>query len=248
MLLDISKLKASIKDKVVIDDLNLKVKKGEMHIIMGHNGAGKSSFANVIAGKGDYKILEGEILYNGKKINDLEVDERANLGIFLSFQNPIEIPGVSWKSFLKAAISSKNKAKGDDKDIDAVKFLKTLKEKAKLLNIDEKLLNRSVNQGFSGGEKKKFEILQMMLLDPELIILDEVDSGLDIDAMKLVSSCISSYRNKENGFILITHYTKMLQYLSPDYVHILCNGKIVKSGDINLAHQIELEGYDKLLD
>jgi len=244
MLLEISKLKVNIKNKEIIKSLDLKIKLGEIHVIMGPNGTGKSTLANVIAGKKDYQILEGHIKYKKQEITDMTMDERARLGIFMSFQNPIEIPGVNCSNFLKTAVNAIRKER-NQKEIDALELLKQLRETAKLLNMDEDFLKRSVNQGFSGGEKKKFEILQMLMLQPTLAILDEIDSGLDIDALKTISANINKYSNGKNSIIIITHYQRLLNYITPNYVHIFCDGRIVKSGDKQLALQIERDGYKK---
>jgi Fe-S cluster assembly ATP-binding protein len=246
MLLEIKKLKVNLGEKEIIKSLDLKLDLGEVHVIMGPNGTGKSTLANVIAGKPGYEISSGEIIYKGKDIKEVSIDDRARSGIFMSFQHPIEIPGVNWSSFLKAAINAVRKARGEV-ELDALEFLKSLKENAKLLGIDEKLFKRSVNQGFSGGEKKKFEILQMLMLHPSLVILDEIDSGLDVDALKLVASNINEYRSDDNAIIIITHYQRLLDYITPDHVHIFQDGRIVKSGDQDLAKQIERDGYDEFI-
>ncbi len=246
MLLEISKLKVNVSNKEIIKSLNLKVKLGEVHAIMGPNGTGKSTLANVIAGKSGYQVLDGKVGYNGKNIKDMDIDERARLGIFMSFQYPVEIPGVDWSSFLKASVNAVRK-QNNEEEIDTIAFLKDLKEKASFLGIDESFLKRSVNHGFSGGEKKKFEVLQMLMLKPKLVILDEVDSGLDVDVLKIMSKNIRKYHNKNNAIIIITHYQRLLDYITPDYVHIFYDGKIVKSSDKQIAKQVELEGYDGLL-
>ncbi|NRA73196.1 MAG: Fe-S cluster assembly ATPase SufC [Rickettsiales bacterium] len=242
MLLEISKLKVKIKEKDIIKSLDLKVKAGEIHVIMGPNGTGKSTLANVIAGKRDY--YAGCIKYKGLDINDMTIDERARKGIFMSFQHPVEIPGVNSSSFLKTAVNAMRKEK-NQKEIDALEFLKELREKAKLLNMDEKFFQRSVNQGFSGGEKKKFEILQMLMLEPTLVILDEIDSGLDIDALKTISENINKFSNSNNAIIIITHYQRLLEYITPDFVHIFHDGRIVDTGTKQLALEIERDGYNK---
>ncbi|RST66955.1 Fe-S cluster assembly ATPase SufC [Candidatus Aquarickettsia rohweri] len=243
MLLEISNLSASADNKKILNNLNLSIKKGEVHAIMGPNGTGKSTLANVISVKDGYDITNGSIKLSSKDLSQITSDERARMGIFMSFQHPIEIPGVSWNSFLKASINSIRKDQGKD-DINTVDFLKELKEKANLLDIDFKLLKRDVNYGFSGGEKKKFEILQMLMLKPKLIILDEIDSGLDVDALKVISKNINEYKNKDTSIIVITHYNRLLDYVVPDFVHIFSSGTIIKSGDKKLAKEIEMKGYD----
>jgi Fe-S cluster assembly ATP-binding protein len=246
MLLEIKKLKVNVGEKEIIKSLDIKVNHGEVHVIMGPNGTGKSTLANVIAGKEGYEILSGEINYKGKDLKEMSMDERGRAGIFMSFQHPVEIPGVNWSSFLKAAINAGKKERGEP-ELDALEFLKSLKEKAKLLSIDENFFKRSVNEGFSGGEKKKFEILQMLMLNPELVILDEIDSGLDVDALKVVASNVNKYRNADNAIIIITHYQRLLDHITPDHVHIFQDGRIVKSGDQSLAKKIEKEGYDEFV-
>ena len=243
MLLEVSNLSVSANGKKILTNLNLNINEGEVHTIMGPNGTGKSTLANVISGKDGYDITDGSIKLSSKDLSQIPSDERARLGIFMSFQHPIEIPGVSWNSFLKASINSVRKEQGKE-DIAPVDFMKELKEKAELLGIDYKLLKRDVNHGFSGGEKKKFEILQMLLLKPKLAILDEIDSGLDVDALKIIAKNINDFRSKENSIIIITHYNRLLDYVIPDFVHIFSSGTIAKSGDKNLAKQVEDHGYD----
>jgi len=243
MLLEVSNLSVSANGKKILVNLNLNINKGEVHTIMGPNGTGKSTLANVITGKDGYDITDGRIILSSKDVSHIPSDERARLGIFMSFQHPIEIPGVSWNSFLKASINSVRKEHGKV-DITPTDFMKKLKENAELLEIDYKLLKRDVNHGFSGGEKKKFEILQMLLLEPKLVILDEIDSGLDVDALRIIAKNINNFRSKENSIIIITHYNRLLDYVIPDFVHIFSGGSIVKSGDKNLAKEVEEQGYD----
>ena len=243
-MLIIKNLKASINNRDILKGLNLKMNPGEVHAIMGPNGSGKSTLANVLSGKNGYKI-SGEEKYQGENLNDIPVEERAQKGIFLAFQYPLEIPGVNTNNFLKTSLNTIKKARGE-KEIDTIAFLKLVKEKANELGIDEKILSRQLNVGFSGGEKKKNEILQMKILDPNLIILDETDSGLDIDALKIISDGVNSSRNKKKSFLVITHYQRLLEYIKPDYVHVLSDGKIIKSGTSELAIELEKKGYKKL--
>jgi len=245
-LLSINNLKVSIAEKIIINGLNLTINHGEVHAIMGPNGSGKSTLAKTLAGHPECKIHAGSINYLGKKIIDLSVEERANEGIFLGFQYPIEIPGLSNTAFLKAALNAKKKSQGDE-EITAVDFLKELKHNAEVIGMDQAFLNRGVNEGFSGGEKKRNEILQMMMLKPRLSILDETDSGLDIDAMKTVANGLNSMRTKDSSFLLITHYDRLLGYIKPDFVHVLSKGQIIQSGDSTLANQLEEKGYEWLV-
>ena len=245
-ILEIKNLHAKIGDKEIIKGLNLTVNPGELHAIMGPNGTGKSTLANVITGKDGYEVTKGEILFNGKNILDLDPEERALEGLFLSFQYPVEIPGVSMINFMKAAIDAQRKYKGLD-PIKPGEFLKMLREKQAMVNMPSKMKNRSVNEGFSGGEKKRNEIFQMAMLDPKLAILDETDSGLDIDALRSVAEGVNKLRSKDNGFIVITHYQRLLDYIVPDIVHIMYDGKIVKTGDKELAKELEAKGYDELV-
>ena len=242
-MLEIRNLHASVEDTKILKGLNLNVNKGEVHAIMGPNGSGKSTLASVIAGRDDYDVTSGKINFMGNDLTDLSPDERARDGIFLAFQYPVEIPGVSTTNFMKTAVNQIRESKGQ-KPLDAVKFLELMKEKMKLVNIRQELLSRSINDGFSGGEKKRNEIFQMAMLDPRLSILDETDSGLDIDALKIVSGGVNKLKSKENATIVVTHYQRLLDYIVPDYVHVLMDGKIVKSGDKTLALKLEEKGYD----
>jgi len=243
-MLTIKNLTATINEKLILKGLNLEIKPGEVHAIMGPNGSGKSTLANILSGKNGYKT-EGEIKYEGINLNDLKIEERAQKGIFLAFQYPLEIPGVNTNIFLKTSLNSVRKARGEEA-LDTLTFLKLIKEKAKELNIDENFLTRQLNVGFSGGEKKKNEILQMKLLEPKLSILDETDSGLDIDALRIVADGVNSYKNKENAFLIITHYQRLLDYIKPDYIHVLSAGNIVKTGNADLGKQLEKTGYANL--
>jgi Fe-S cluster assembly ATP-binding protein len=243
-MLEIKNLKATINEKLILKGLDLNIKPGEVHAIMGPNGSGKSTLANVLSGKNGYEI-EGKISFNGIDLNDLKIEERAQKGIFLAFQYPLEIPGVNTNNFLRTSLNSVRKARGE-KELDTLTFLKLIKEKAKELNIDEKFLSRQLNVGFSGGEKKKNEILQMKLLEPKLSILDETDSGLDIDALRIVADGVNSYKNKENAFLIITHYQRLLDYIKPDFIHVLSAGKIIKTGNADLGEQLEKTGYVNL--
>ena len=245
-LLSINNLKVSIAEKIIISGLNLTINHGEVHAIMGPNGSGKSTLAKTLAGHPECNIHAGSINYLGTKIIDLSVEERANKGIFLGFQYPIEIPGLSNTAFLKAALNAQRKSQGDE-EITAVDFLKELKHNAEVIGMDQAFLNRGVNEGFSGGEKKRNEILQMMMLKPRLSILDETDSGLDIDAMKTVANGLNSMRKKDSSFLLITHYDRLLGYIKPDFVHVLSKGRIIQSGDSTLANQLEEKGYEWLV-
>ena len=242
-MLEIKNIHARIDDKGILNGINLSINPGEVHAIMGPNGSGKSTLASVITGKEDYEITKGEILFEKESLEDTSPEERAHKGIFMSFQYPIEIPGVTTTNFLKTAINETRKARGE-KEMGAKEMLMMLREKSKMLEIDSKFLSRSINDGFSGGEKKRNEIFQMAMLNPKLAILDETDSGLDIDAMKIVANGVNKIRDNHNAILVITHYQRLLEYIVPDYVHILFDGKVVKSGDKNLALKLEKEGYD----
>ena len=242
-MLEIKNLQVSINNKSILKGLNLSIKPGELHAIMGPNGSGKSTLANVLSGKGGYKI-SGKLNFEGKDLKEITIEERAKKGIFLAFQYPLEIPGVNTNIFLKTSLNSIRKARGE-KEMDTLSFLKLLKEKSSELGIDENFLSRQLNVGFSGGEKKKNEILQMKILDPNFSILDETDSGLDIDALRIVANGVNSSRDKKKSFLVITHYQRLLNYIKPDFVHVLSDGKIVKSGCSELAEELEKTGYKK---
>jgi Fe-S cluster assembly ATP-binding protein len=243
-VLNIKNLEASIDNKKILKDLNLNIKPGEVHAIMGPNGSGKSTLANVLSGKNGYDI-KGDINFNGENLSELSTEERAQKGIFLAFQYPLEIPGVNTNIFLKTSLNSVRKANGE-KELDTLTFLKLIKAKAAELGIDEKFLSRQLNVGFSGGEKKKNEILQMKLLQPKLSILDETDSGLDIDALRIVADGVNSYKSKDNAFLIITHYQRLLDYIKPDFIHVLSKGKIIKTGNADLGIELEKTGYSNL--
>ncbi|TXG36902.1 Fe-S cluster assembly ATPase SufC [Seonamhaeicola maritimus] len=242
-MLKIENLHAGVEDKSILKGINLEVKPGEVHAIMGPNGSGKSTLSSVIAGKEEYEVSEGSILFEGEDIEELAAEERAHKGIFLSFQYPVEIPGVSVTNFVKTAINETRKAQGLE-DMPAKDMLKLIREKSDLLEIDRKFLSRSLNEGFSGGEKKRNEIFQMAMLDPKLAILDETDSGLDIDALRIVANGVNKLKGENNAVIVITHYQRLLDHIVPDFVHVLHNGRIVKSGTKELAHELEEKGYD----
>jgi Fe-S cluster assembly ATP-binding protein len=243
IMLEIKNLHVSIDGKKILKGLNLDVKPGEIHAIMGPNGSGKSTLSSVIAGNEDYEVTEGSIFYKNENIEDLSPEERANKGIFMSFQYPVEIPGITVTNFIKTAINSNLKARGE-KEMSASVMLKKIREKANLLEIDSKFLSRSLNEGFSGGEKKRNEIFQMAMLEPSLAILDETDSGLDIDALRIVASGVNKIKNSSNAIVIITHYQRLLDHIIPDYVHVLQDGIIAKSGKKDLAMQLEEKGYD----
>ena len=244
-MLEIKNLKAQIEDKTILNGVNLNVNKGEVHAIMGPNGSGKSTLSSVIAGNEDYEVSSGSITYEGDDLLEMAPEERSHRGVFLSFQYPVEIPGLSVSNFIKTAINEKRKAFGQE-NISAKELLQLFKEKCELLNIDKEYLSRSLNEGFSGGEKKRNEIFQMAMMEPKLSILDETDSGLDIDALKIVANGVNSLKSSSNSIILITHYQRLLNYIIPDFVHILKDGKIVMSGDKSLAQKLEKEGYSFL--
>ncbi|MBX7170882.1 MAG: Fe-S cluster assembly ATPase SufC [Pyrinomonadaceae bacterium] len=243
MLLEIKDLHAGIEGKEILKGLNLTVNKGEVHAIMGPNGSGKSTLSKVLAGHPSYEVLSGEVIYQGKNLLELEPDERAREGVFLAFQYPVEVPGVSNSQFLRLAYNEKMKHLGEE-ELDPLEFNDYLKEKAKIVEMDSSFFKRSVNEGFSGGEKKRNEILQMAVLEPKLAILDETDSGLDIDALRIVAEGVNKLRSSENGIILVTHYQRLLDYIVPDFVHVLAGGKIVKEGGKELALELEEKGYD----
>ena len=242
-MLTIDNLHVSVEGKTILNGINLDVKAGEVHAIMGPNGSGKSTLAAAVAGNESYEIVKGDILFKGENIIELSPEERAHRGIFMSFQYPVEIPGVTVTNFIKTSINSNLKARGEN-EMPANKMLKKIREKAELLEIDSKFLSRSLNEGFSGGEKKRNEIFQMAMLEPSISILDETDSGLDIDALKIVANGVNKLKNKDNAVIIITHYQRLLDYIIPDYVHVLNEGKIAKSGNKELAHELEERGYD----
>ena len=242
-MLKIKDIHAKIEEKSILNGINLEIKPGEVHAIMGPNGSGKSTLASVITGKEDYEITKGKILFEKEDLEEVSPEERAHKGIFMSFQYPIEIPGVTITNFLKTAINETKKARGE-KEMSAKDMLKMLREKSNMLEIDGKFLSRSINDGFSGGEKKRNEIFQMAMLEPKLAILDETDSGLDIDALKIVANGVNKLRSKKNAIMVITHYQRLLDYIVPDYVHVLFDGKIVKSGTKDLALELEEKGYD----
>jgi Fe-S cluster assembly ATP-binding protein len=241
-MLEIRNLRAQVEGKQILRGINLKVNAGEIHAIMGPNGSGKSTLAQVLAGRESYLVTEGEVIFEGKNLLEMAPEDRAREGIFMAFQYPVEIPGVGNTYFLKAALNAIRKHRGQD-ELDAIDFLKLVREKIKLMDIEESLINRPVNEGFSGGEKKRNEIFQMAVLDPKLAILDETDSGLDIDALKIVANGVNAFHAKHRAVIVITHYQRLLNYIVPDYVHVLSNGRIVRSGGKELALELEDKGY-----
>ena len=246
-MLQIRNLHAAIADKEILKGIDLEIKKGEIHAIMGPNGSGKSTLSSVLVGNPNYEVTEGSVLFEGQDLLELEPEERAHLGLFMSFQYPVEILGVSMVNFMRAALNEKRKAQGLD-PIPAAEFLKLMKQKRELVELDNKLASRSVNEGFSGGEKKRNEIFQMAMLEPKLAILDETDSGLDIDALRIVAKGVNELRSPENATIVITHYQRLLDYIRPDYVHVLYKGRIVRSGGPELALELEKKGYDWIKD
>lgn len=246
-MLEIRNLSAAIEGKQILKGINLTIRPGEVHAIMGPNGSGKSTLAQVLVGREEYEITGGQVLFNGQDLLDLDPEERAREGVFLAFQYPVEIPGVNTMYFLKAALNEQRKAKGQP-ELDAVDFLKLVKERMKILELDQSLLNRPVNEGFSGGEKKRNEIFQMALLEPKLAILDETDSGLDIDALRVVAEGVNRLKKADNAQLVITHYQRLLDYIVPDHVHVLHDGRIIKTGDKTLALELEQRGYDWITD
>ena len=242
-MLKIKNIHAKIEDKGILNGIDLEIKAGEIHAIMGPNGSGKSTLASVITGKEEYEVTDGQILFENEDLEEVSPEERAHKGIFMSFQYPIEIPGITTTNFIKTAINETRKARGEN-DMPAKDMLRMLREKCDLLDIDQKFLSRSINDGFSGGEKKRNEIFQMAMLEPKLAILDETDSGLDIDALKIVANGVNKLKSQDNAVLVITHYQRLLDYIVPDYVHVLFDGKIVKSGTKDLAHELEQKGYD----
>ncbi len=243
MLLEIKNLHVNVEGKEILKGIDLKVNSGEVHAIMGPNGSGKSTLAQVLAGREEYEVTQGEVIYNGKNLLDLPPEDRAREGVFLAFQYPVEIPGVSNTNLLKTALNEIKKYRGEQ-ELDAMEFLTLIKSKMKLVELDQSLISRAVNEGFSGGEKKRNEIFQMAVLEPKLALLDETDSGLDIDALRIVANGVTKLKSKDNAIVVVTHYQRLLNYIVPDFVHVLYKGKIVRSGDKNLALELEEKGYD----
>lgn len=243
MLLEIKNLHVNVEGKEILKGIDLKVNSGEVHAIMGPNGSGKSTLAQVLAGREEYEVTKGEVIYNGKNLLDLPPEDRAREGVFLAFQYPVEIPGVSNTNLLKTALNEIKKYRGEQ-ELDAMEFLTLIKSKMKLVALDQSLISRAVNEGFSGGEKKRNEIFQMAVLEPKLALLDETDSGLDIDALRIVANGVTKLKSKDNAIVVVTHYQRLLNYIVPDFVHVLYKGKIVRSGDKNLALELEEKGYD----
>ena len=241
-MLSIKNLHVRVEDKPILKGINLEIGRGEVHAIMGPNGSGKSTLSHVLAGRDGYEVTDGEVVYNGLDLLELEPDERAHAGVFLAFQYPVEIPGVNNVYFLKAAVNAARKSRGED-EYDAFGFMKLVREKMKLVELPDLLIKRSVNEGFSGGEKKRNEIFQMAVLEPQLALLDETDSGLDIDALKVVANGVNTLRDENRSFVVVTHYQRLLDYIVPDFVHVLSDGRIIRSGDKTLALQLEAEGY-----
>jgi Fe-S cluster assembly ATP-binding protein len=246
-MLSVKGLKAKVDDKEILKGLDLEVGAGEVHAIMGPNGSGKSTLAHILAGREGYRVTEGEVSFRNRNLLDLSIEQRAHQGIFLAMQYPVELPGVNNMTFLREALNSVRRANGDT-ELDAVAFMKRVREKARLVELPEKLLKRDVNSGFSGGEKKRNEILQMALLEPALAVLDETDSGLDIDALRVIANGVNALRSPERAMIIVTHYQRLLDYIEPDYVHVLANGRIVRSGDKSLAYELEKKGYNWILE
>ncbi len=246
-MLKISNLHASADDKPILNGLDLEVQAGEVHAIMGPNGSGKSTLAHILAGREGYRVTQGDVTFKGQNLLDSSVEERAHQGIFLAMQYPVELPGVNNMTFLRESLNSVRRARGES-ELDAVAFMKLVREKAQLVELPDKLLKRDVNSGFSGGEKKRNEILQMALLEPALAVLDETDSGLDIDALRIVANGVNALRSPERAMIIVTHYQRLLEYIQPDIVHVLANGRIVRSGDKSLAYELEQKGYGWILE
>ena len=246
-MLSIKDLRANVQDKEILKGLSLEVKAGEVHAIMGPNGSGKSTLGHVLAGREGYQATSGEVLFQGKDLLDMDTEERARAGLFLAYQYPVEIPGVSNMEFLKASVDAVREARGQER-LDSATFMKKARETCKAVNLDQNFLKRGVNEGFSGGEKKRNELMQLMLLEPKLAILDETDSGLDIDALQVIADGVNQMRSPDRSFVLVTHYQRLLNYIEPDYVHVLARGRIVKSGDKSLAEELEARGYAWLED